>query len=119
MNQSGVITLTAGVDLGPNLRVKLVAGVLQLAVAADGAGVEVGTTEGRFASGTPAAVRPRAGHAGSRWYVADGAISQYSVVYTGAAGKVSLTSAGASRKGIALTASAADGDFIEVLDDPA
>lgn len=119
MNPTGFITLTAGANLDPFLRVKLTAGKLQLAAIGDGAGVEVGTLEGRAVTDQPVAVKTRTGHAGSRYYVADGVIAQYATVYTANSGKVSATSAGATRKGIALQASAADGDLIEVLDDPA
>lgn len=119
MNSNGNISLVAGADLAPNLRVKLTAGALQLAGLTDGKGVEVGTLETRAFSGQLAAVRAR-NHPGSRWMVANGAVTQYATVYTAAAGKVSATQGtNAVVEGIALTASGADGDLIEVLTDPA
>lgn len=57
------------------------------------------------------------GKGGTKLMVANAAVSAGARVFTGASGKVSPTSAsGIYYVGIALTAAAADGDVIEVLD---
>ncbi len=115
-NETGVITCTAGAAIAPYLRVKLVAGVLQVAVAADR---ELGTLEERaLAANDNVAVRLR-NHPGTRKMVADAAVAAGADVFTRAAGKVGATSTGAFRVGVALTAAAADGEVIEVATDPA
>jgi hypothetical protein len=117
-NESGVLTFSAGAAIAQHLRVKLVAGVLQVAVAADGPGVEVGTMEeASFAAGDVVAVKAR-NHPGTRKMVADAAVAANAQVFSRAGGKVGATSVGAFRVGIALTAAAADGDIIEVLTNP-
>ena len=100
------------------MRVKLVAGVLQVAVANDGPAAELGTLEERsFAAGDVVAVRAK-NVSGTRKMVADAAVVAGAAVFSRAAGKVGATSTGAFRVGIALTAAAADGDVIEVLTQP-
>jgi hypothetical protein len=117
-NQTGPLTFTAGAAIGQHLRVKLSSSKLAVAVLADGPGVELGTLEeASFADGDVRAVNPR-NAPGSRKMVANAALAVGAKVYTAAAGKVGATATGAFLEGIALTASAADGDIIEVLMDP-
>jgi hypothetical protein len=107
-------TFLSGAALAANLRVKLVAGVLQLAGVADD---DLGTTEyAVFAASVPVAVRLRTA-SGTVKMVADGStILAGGQVRTAASGKVAVTNASGSRvRGIALEASSADGDVIEVL----
>lgn len=118
-NDSGFLTFEAGAAIGQHLRVKLTAGKLALAVAADGPGVELGTTEeASFASGDMLAVRAR-NVPGSRKMVANAAIAAGAEVFTAALGKVGAHANGSFSEGIALTAAAADGEIIEVLTQPA
>ncbi len=118
INESGLLTFEAGAAIAQHLRVKLTAGKLAVAVLADGPGVELGTLEEEsFASGDMRAVRAR-NMIGSRKMIANAAITVNAKVYTAAAGKVGATATGAFLEGIALTASAADGEIIEVLSDP-
>jgi hypothetical protein len=103
-------TFTAGAAMAPDLRVKLVSGVLQLAGVQD---LEIGTLANRaLASGDPVTVDLRTGE-GTALMVASGAISADAKVYAGASGKVAAS--GPIFLGTALTAAAADGDSIEVL----
>lgn len=117
-NESGILTFTAGAAIAQHLRVKLTGGKLAVAVLADGPGTELGTLEeASLADGDIRAVRAR-NAPGSRKMVANAAIAVNAKVYTAAAGKVGASATGAFLEGIALTASAADGDIIEVLTDP-
>lgn len=117
-NDTAIHTFTAGAAIDQFLRVKLTAGKLAVAVLADGPGVELGTLlEESFADGDIRAVRARNAQ-GSRKMVANAALAVGAKCYTAAAGKVGATGTGAFLEGIALTASAADGDVIEVLTDP-
>lgn len=114
-NESGILTFQAGSAISQFARVKLSSGVLALAVLADGPGVELGTLqEASFASGDMRAVKAR-NFPGSRKMIANAALAVGAKVYTAAAGKVGATAVGAFLEGIALTASSADGDIIEVL----
>lgn len=113
--QVGSITFPNNAALDPFLRVKLTAGYLVAAGAADD---ELGTLEQRtFATDGTAAVVPM-NTEGTRLMVAAGAITQYADVYRAASGKISATPNG-KRLGIALEASAADGDQIEIYFLPA
>ena len=117
-NDGGFLTFEAGAAIAQHARVKLSAGVLAVAVLADGPGTELGTLEeASFAAGDVRTVRAR-NVPGSRKMIANGALAVGAKVYTAAAGKVGATATGAFLEGIALTASAADGDLIEVLTDP-
>lgn len=117
-NPTGLLTFTAGAAIGQYLRVKLSAGKLAVAVAADGPGVELGTMEeASFADGDIRAVRAR-NFPGTRKMVANAAVAVGAQVFTAAAGKVGATAIGSFREGIALTTAAADGDIIEVLTVP-
>lgn len=101
----------AGAALAAHLRVKLSAGVLQLAGAAD---IALGTVETRvLAAADPTAVRLRTAQ-GTRKMVAASAITAGSYVYGAASGKVNDVANG-NLEGIALDAAGADGDVIEVL----
>lgn len=100
--------------LAANLRVKdNGSGKLVVAVAADGPGVELGTTANRtYNADESVSVIPH--HCGgTKYMIASGAISQYAKVFAGAGGKVAAT--GTVERGIALEAAAADGHVIEVL----
>jgi hypothetical protein len=117
-NESGVLTFTAGAAIAQHLRVKLSSGKLAVAVLADGPGVELGTLEeASLADLDVRAVRAR-NFPGSRKMVASAALAVGAKCYTAAGGKVGATATGAYLVGIVLTASAADGDIIEVLTDP-
>lgn len=75
--------------------------------------VGAGTVDGvAFNAGDAIAVRLHTAQ-GTRKVVASGAIAKGAFAYQGAAGKVA--SSGAVLRGIALDASAADGDIIEIL----
>jgi hypothetical protein len=109
-----VKTFLSGAAIGAHLRVKLVSGVLQLAGVADD---DLGVTEqASFAANEPQAVRLRTAP-GTLKMIADGStITAGGAVRTAASGKVASTNASGSRpRGIALEASTADGDLIEVL----
>jgi hypothetical protein len=115
VNASGVLTLPKSGALGPYLRVILSGGVLALAGAEDR---ELGTTKERYlASGLGssnfAAVVAK-NCEGTVKMIASGAITQYAKVYGAASGKVSAT-ANSNPIGIALIATTADGDELEVL----
>jgi glycine cleavage system H lipoate-binding protein len=62
-------------------------------------------------------VRVRLPSAGTMKVAADGIIARDAVVYYGATGYCSATSAGSTRIGIALEAAAAAGDVIEIMPD--
>jgi hypothetical protein len=110
LRNSGPISLPANAALGPYVRVKLTAGYLALAGAADD---EIGTLAGRILAGeTSGAVIPLGDDAVLA--IAAGAISQFADVYRAASGKLSATPNG-QRWGIALEAAAADGDQFAVL----
>ena len=115
---SGPLTFTAGAAIAQYLRVKLSTGKLAVAVLADGPGVELGTLEeASFADGDIRAVKTR-NAPGKRKMVANAALAVGAKCYTAAGGKVGATATGAFLEGIVRTASAADGDVIEVLTDP-
>lgn len=98
------------------LRVKLSAGVLELAGASDR---ELGITTRRIEASVPGDVLLRTAN-GTVPMVAAGAIAQGATVYTAASGKINdVQASGAFRVGIALEAATADGDVIEVLRDEA
>lgn len=114
-NDTGVITMTAGAAIAQYLRVKITAGKLAVAGVNDR---ELGTLEeASFADGDVRAVRLR-NSGGTRKMVANAALAVGAEVFTAAAGKVGASISTAYREGIALTASAADGDLIEVAVDP-
>lgn len=118
MNPSGLLSFDAGGAIARLLRVKLSSGVLAVAGLADGPGVELGTMDDvAFAAGDKVCVRAR-NLTGSRKTVANAALAVGAKVYTAASGKVGASATGAFLEGIALTASGADGDIIEVLTDP-
>ena len=106
-------TFTAGGALAQYLRVVQASGTIAAAGLTDR---EIGTTEWpAIASGDLVAVRLRTAQ-GTCKMVANQAISIDTLVYTAASGKVSDTAASTSYMiGVALSASTADGDIIEVL----
>ena len=115
---TGFLTFEAGAAIAQHLRVKLSGGKLAVAVLADGPGTELGPlNEASFADGDIRSVKAR-NAPGSRKMIANAALAVGAKVYTAAAGKVGASATGAFLEGIALTASAADGDIIEVLTDP-
>lgn len=99
--------------LAKHLRVKLSSGFLAAAGIGD---KDLGTMEyASFATDEAATVRLRSA-AGTVMYIAGAAIAAAAEVYTAASGKISSTKGtGAFSLGTALTAAAADGDYIEVL----
>lgn len=110
--ERGHRTFTSGSTLGRYLRVKLSSGNVVVAVAAD---KELGVTSRPvLTSGDPVDVL-LCNAQGTTPMVANNAIAIGAIVYTAAAGKVSATSTSALAVGVALTASTADGDIIEVL----
>ena len=114
-NETGVITMTAGAAIAQHLRVKITAGKLAVAGITDR---ELGTLEeASFADGDVRAVRLR-NAGGSRKMVANAALAVGAEVFTAASGKVGASASTAYREGILLTASAADGDIVEVATDP-
>lgn len=110
------VTLPKSGALGINLRVIMVSGNLALAGANDRElGLTVVNSNGNtgLGEGTATAVEtPR--NAGTQVFTANGAISQYADVYAAASGKVSSSPVGYFI-GIALNATSADGDWVEVL----
>ncbi len=109
--QTGSITLQATTALAPYLRVKLTTGKLVAAGALDN---ELGVLEQRvLAADDNAAVVPINAE-GTVQMVAGEAISQWATVYGYAGGKIGVTT-NANLIGIALTAAAADGGYVEVL----
>lgn len=113
--ETPVITLPQSGGFSPYLRVVLSGGTLALAGATDR---EIGTIAlpvpaTGVGSGTTAAVLTN-GSEGPPYMVANGAISQFASVYGAAGGKVSATPNG-NFIGIALTATANDGEWVIVL----
>jgi hypothetical protein len=109
--KTGSLTFQATSALAPYLRVKLSASKLVVAGATDN---ELGTLEERvLAADDYAAVVPKNAE-GTVKMVAAGAIAQYASVYGAASGKVDDV-ANENFIGMAMTASSADGDYIEVL----
>ena len=114
-NETGILTFVAGAAIAPNTRVVLTAGKLAVAGITDR---ELGTLEERsFADGDVVAVRLR-NVQGSRKMIANAALAVGAQCFTAASGKVGASASTAYREGIVLTASAADGDLIEVATDP-
>jgi len=112
-NETGYKAFTTGAALGKHLRVKLAAGVLQLAgVGASDPNWIGTTTEASFAAAKPQTVRLRNSQ-GTELYIYSGSGSAGDVVYGAASGKVSSTPSG---KPIGyLFEACADGDVVEVL----
>jgi hypothetical protein len=111
---------SAGLALSAFARVKIAAGVLALAGAADWA-TEVGTvTEAQFTTGlnvgAPATVRLR-GDRGTRKMIAAGAISAGVAIYAAASGQITATPSG-PQIGESLEAASGAGSIIECLYDP-
>lgn len=103
-------TFLAGAALVRYLRVKITAGLLQVAESAD---VELGVLANRtLASGEPVAVHLRTAE-GSTPMVAAQAITAFAPVFAASGGKVAAS--GTILLGIAMTAAMADNDEIEVL----
>lgn len=114
-NDTGDITMTAGAAIGQYLRVIITSGKLALAGITDR---ELGTlNEASFADGDVRSVRLR-NATGTRKMVANAAIAVGAQVFTAASGKVGASASTAYREGIALTATGADGEIIEVAMDP-
>jgi len=115
--EGGSRTFQVSAALDEHRLVKLSSGKLAYAGLADGAAVLGSTTKETFAADEYVAVdllnRP-----GTRILTAAGAFAVGAVIYTAANGKVDDVSASATRIGIALTASAADNDFAEILVSP-
>lgn len=104
-------TFEAGAAISAFLRVKLSAGVLAAAGAAD---VEIGTIDDPvLAAGDQVAVR-LASAQGTQKMVASGAITSGARVYAAASGKIAATANG-NFIGYALDAASANNDVIEVL----
>jgi hypothetical protein len=109
------LTIPASGAFGPYLRVVLSSGTAALAGANDR---EIGTTviptpASGIGSASDVAILPRNAE-GAPWMTASGAISQYARVYAAASGKVSATANG-NFIGIALTATANNGEYLIVL----
>jgi hypothetical protein len=106
-----VKTYQASIAIAQYLRVKLTAGLLVLAVAAD---KELGTTErpsfGTAGEDVPVRLRTAPGTA---IFIANAAIARGAEVFAAAGGKVAP--AGTVAIGTAESAAGADGDQIEVL----
>lgn len=110
--ETGFRTFTAGAAIGRFLRVKLSSSKLATAGITD---KELGVlTEDAFADLDRRTVQLRT-CPGTVKMVANAALSVGADVYTAASGKVGASASTAYYLGVALTASAADGDVIEVL----
>lgn len=111
-NDSGRKAFITGALIGQFLRVKLVAGVLQIAGLSDRG---IGTVDrSNQVSGDSVSVTLRTKQ-GTTQYIASGAITAGADVFTDANGKISATQApGSFHLGTALEAAAADGDIVEV-----
>lgn len=99
--------------LAKHLRVKISSGFL---IAAGIGDKDLGTMEyASLSTDEAGCVRMRTAQ-GTAMYIASAAIAANAEVYTAASGKISSTKGtGAFSLGTALTAAAADGDYIEVL----
>jgi hypothetical protein len=107
--------IVGGTAIGQFLRAKLSAGVLVVAGITDREEVGILQFDGS-ASSPVSVVLPNS--PGSRAGICSEAIAVGDVVYTAAAGKLSGTAGdGAIRRGIAVTATTADGDVFEYLPD--
>lgn len=115
VNATPMVSFPYNATVGPYLRVMLTSGQLVVAGALDR---EIGVvpkrllTSGLGSATSAAIVTPNA--EGTVRMIAAGAISQYAKVYGAASGKVSATANG-NYIGIALAATTADGDEVEVL----
>jgi len=110
MDQSAP-TFKVNAALKQYVRVKFSSGKLVAAAKADDS---LGpTAKETFAADELVAVNMES-TGGTRKYIANNAITQYALVYTADDGEVSSTSTGATKLGIALDASTADGDIIRV-----
>lgn len=110
-NSTGRRSFTSGSTLGRYLRVKLSSGAVVVANATD---KELGvTTRPVLNSGDPVDVLLTTAP-GTVPMVANNAIAVGGTVYTAANGMVSSTATSALAIGVALTASTASGDIIEV-----
>ena len=112
--ETPIKAFTAGGAIGQHLRVKLTAGKLAVAGITD---KEVGTIiQAAFADGDVVGVRLRTAQGTCKMIAAATGITVGAEVYTAASGKISHTYATSSYPiGMALEASTADGDVIEVL----
>lgn len=111
-NNNGYITRICTENIPAGARIELSSGGCELADASNEA---VGTCEQTMLSGQPITIR-LFNTAGTRFGIANGAISERAVVYAGASGKLASTStASATSVGIALSATSADGDVLEYL----
>lgn len=106
-----VKSFTSGATHARGIRVKLSSGVTAAAVLADNNWIGV-TQSAVVNSGDPVSVVLRAP---TMQMTAAAAITAGAFCYTAASGKVSTTATGAFLVGVALTASTADGDIIEVM----
>jgi hypothetical protein len=113
-NTSGFRTFLAAADLTRGARVRVDSnGSVVLAGVTNGQCI--GSVEGDITSGQYISVR-LANATGTAEYIASGAIAVGAVVFPAANGKVGSASASANTAvGIALEASSADGDIIEVM----
>ena len=103
------------VALDANIFVKLSAGALVACAAADTNGISW-TSRKTFAAGDRVSVIPK-NTTGSVLATASAAIAQSAVVNQAAAGKMQDSGGGTIRRGVALSAAAADGDWFELLPD--
>ncbi len=112
-DQTTLLSLPAAADIDPHILVKQAAGQYAVAGVAD---LSLGATQRKVKTGE--ATAPRRPSAGSMILTASAAIAVDSEVVQAASGKVKLrpTSGGGTAVvvGVAVTAAAADGDWITV-----
>lgn len=111
-NRTGMLTFTSGAALARHLRVKLSSGNVVVAGDTD---IELGTTRRTVESGKPVAVCAR-NKGGTDIFTTTAAIVVGGIVEAAASGKVAPYETGL-RIGVALTAAAANGDYVAVLRD--
>ena len=114
-NESGIISLAAAGAVAQHLRVKYSSGSFTTAGIADR---ELGTLEEAALAALDVRAIKLRNSPGTRKFIASAALAIGAEVYTAASGKVGASASTAYRVGIAVTASAADGDIIEVATDP-
>lgn len=115
VNDTGLKTFLTDIVIPSHSRVKLVGGLLVLALLADTDWI--GTTRNDVpvaVAGTPIAVNLRT-KPGTVKMIALAAIAAGAEVFTAAAGKVSVSASGAFPVGRALEAASNDLDWIEVM----
>ena len=117
-SDNGLKGFPCDVAIPVHARVKLAAGKLVLAVLADENAIGTADREA-FAGITGQQIPVRlTSKEGTSIMIANAALAEGAIAYSAAAGKVGVSAAGAFKVGVVITASAADDDWLEILERP-